>query len=151
MIFQRSSMAGEVFDRLASLGPIEIHWIFLIFLHFGQARPEAWRSGSRWISIKFLWKNLGKLKRDHESEGNRHKIMHTSAKHYFEVVWTHLGAFRAVESRFSWFSMVLQRFGSPGRPSLPWAARGQLSCRRAVSERGFGRFYKLWARIWKIL
>ena len=76
--------------------------------------------------------------------------MHTSAKHCFEVVWTHLGVFRAVKSRFSWFSMVLQGFGSPGRPSWPWAARGQPSCRRAVSERGFGRFFKLRARIWKI-
>ena len=62
--FRRFPIAGEVFDRLASLGPIEFLWNFLIFLDCGRAWPEAWRCGSRWISIKILWKNLGKFEKE---------------------------------------------------------------------------------------
>ena len=63
VFLRRISIAGEVFDRLASLGSIGFLWIFLIFLDCGQAWPEAWRCGSRWISIKILRKNLGKFEK----------------------------------------------------------------------------------------
>ena len=56
------------------------------------------------------------MKRDQESIGNHHKIMHTSAKHYFEVVWTHLGVFRAVKSRFFVIFHGFARFWEP-RPA----------------------------------
>ena len=38
------------------------------------------------------------LRRDQESAENQPKIMRTSAKQYFEVVWAHMGACCAVGS-----------------------------------------------------
>ena len=112
-------MAGEVVDRLASPGPIEIHWIFWIPFILDRPGQRPGGVAADGFPSNFYEKTEVNLERDHGSIGNHHKIMHTSAKHYVEVVWAHLGAFRAVKSRFSWFFMVLQRFGSPGRPSLP--------------------------------
>jgi len=88
--------------------------------------------------------------------------MHTSAKHYFEVVWTHLDAFRAVKSRsaliFHGFAGVLGAQAGPAGPEPPEASRaaGEQSLSEDFEEfissgQGFGRFYKLRARIWKIL
>ena len=87
------------------------------------------------------------MKRDQESIENCHKIMHTSAKHYFEVVWTHLGAFRAGRSRFPVISHGFARFWEP-RPaqlalSRPRPAEQTLSEHFqdfTISEQGFGRF-----------
>ena len=112
-------MAGEVFDPLASLGPIEIHWISLIFLILDSPGQRPGGVAADGFPSNFYEKTEVNLKRDHGSIGNHHKIMHTNAKHYFEVVRTHLGVFRAVKSGFPWFFMVLQGFGSPGRPSWP--------------------------------
>ena len=53
------------------------------------------------------------MKRDQGSIENHHKIMHTSAKHYFEVVWTHLGASGAVKRRFALGFHGFARFGGP--------------------------------------
>ena len=83
--------------------------------------------------------------------------MHTNAKHYFEVVWTHLDVFRAVKSRFFVFFHGFARFWEP-RPaqlalSRPRPAEQSLSEDLEdflSSEQGFGRFFKLRARIWKI-
>ena len=66
----------------------------------------------------FYEKTEVNLKRDHGSIGNHHKIMHTSAKHYFEVVWIHLGAFRAVERRILKIFMVFAWFWEPRRAQL---------------------------------
>ena len=52
-------MAGEDFGQPASPQPIEIHWIFLIFLILAVGRPEAWRYGIRWFSMKIRRKNAG--------------------------------------------------------------------------------------------
>ena len=56
------------------------------------------------------------MTRDQGSIENHHKTLHSRAKHYFGVVWTHLGLFRAVESRFSCFFGIFQGFGEP-RPA----------------------------------
>ena len=89
-------MAGEDFDRPASPQPIAIYWIFLISLIFAQARPEAWRYGIQWFSMKFRRKNVVTMERGQECEQNPLELMHSSGKHYFEVVWTHLDASGAV-------------------------------------------------------
>ena len=93
-------MAGEDFGQPASPQPIEIHWIFLIFLILAVGRPEAWRYGIRWFSMKFRRKNVVIMKRHQECEQNPLKLIHSSAKHYFEVHCTHLGACCAVWTRF---------------------------------------------------
>ena len=137
--FGRFPMAGEVFDRLASLGPIEIHWIFLIFLILDSPGQRPGGVAAHGFPSNFYEKTEVNLKRDHGSIGNHHKIMHTSAKHYFEVVWAHMGACRAVGSRFSVISGAFPRFWTP-RPAPLAPSRPSRS--QAVPGRGFGRFYK---------
>ena len=70
--------------------------IFHGFARFFDPRPGGVAADG--FPSNFYEKTEVNLKRDHGSIGNHHKIMHTSAKHYFEVVWTHLGVFRAVQS-----------------------------------------------------
>jgi len=74
------------------------------------------------------------MERDQGSIENHHKIMHPSAKHYFGVVWAHLGSFRAVQSHFLVISSIFGYF------SKVWgaqASRGleQLSCQPASPPR----------------
>ena len=79
------------------------------------------------------------FRRDQQSAQNHLKIMHTSAKHYFEVVWAHMGACRAVGSRFWVIFGAFSRFWTP-RPTPLAPSRPNRS--QAVPGRGFGGFYK---------
>ena len=89
------------------------------------------------------------MRRDQGCVGNHHKIMHTSAKHYFEVVWTHLGAFRAVKSTFPMIFRGFPRFweSRPARLALSRPRPAEQSLSEdfedfIISERGFGSFYE---------
>ena len=88
--------AGEDFGRPASPESFGIYWISLVFLIFEVARPEAWRYRSRWFSINFQEKIVVTMERCQECEQTPPKLMHSSGKHYFEAVWTHLDASGAV-------------------------------------------------------
>jgi len=68
-------MAGEDFDRPASPQPIAIYWIYLIFRILAVARPEAWRYGIRWFSIKLYRKIVVTMKRNQGCEENQLKLM----------------------------------------------------------------------------
>ena len=98
------------------------------------------------------------VRRDQESAQNHCKIMHASAKHYFEVVWAHMGACRAVGSRFPCFFMLFHGFGDPGRPSWPRAARAAPKQSRSEDLEDFirisknlGGFYKNFEESGRIL
>ena len=119
----------------------------LIFLDFSWFWPKPGRAVGRRpagllvrpIPSIFDGNPARNFRRDQQSAQNHLKIMHTSAKHYFEVVWTHMGACLAVGSRFFVIFGAFSRFWTPrpaplapSRPSRP----------QAVPGRGFGRFYK---------
>jgi len=65
------------------------------------------------------------MKRGYERAENHLEVMHTSSKHYFEVVCTHLDACRVVNMRFvmnfhgfSWFWEPRPAQLAPSRPRL---------------------------------
>ena len=73
-------------------------------------------------------------------------IMYTTAKHYLEVVCTHLEALRSVNISFS---VVIQAQAGPAGSEPPEASRAAAEQSLSedfedfiISERGFGRFYK---------
>jgi len=74
--------------------------------------------GADGFPLDFYEKIQVNMKRDQESIENHHKIMHTSAKHYFGVVWTHLGTVRAVKSRLSVIFHGFARFWEPSPAQL---------------------------------
>ena len=90
-----------------------------------EDRQEAGRVQDRWISINFIEKIVLGSKWCHQSASDRLEPLQSSAKHFFEVVWSRFGASCTIRSGFYAIFMVFEVLGPQGRPSSRAVAEGE--------------------------